>query len=29
MEDDAWYNDYLTDEYLYPYEYVPSGNYAW
>ena len=25
LKDDAWFNDY----YLYPYEYVPAGYYAW
>jgi uncharacterized membrane protein len=29
VEDDAWYSEYLTDDFLYPYEYVPSGYYAW
>jgi uncharacterized membrane protein len=29
LEDDAWFNEYLPDLYLYPYEYIPSGQYVW
>jgi hypothetical protein len=29
LEDDAWFNEYLPDVYLYPYEYIPSGYYVW
>ena len=29
LEDDAWFNDYLPDVYLYPYEYIPSGYYVY
>jgi hypothetical protein len=29
VEDDAWYSEYLTDDFLYPYEYIPSGYYVW
>jgi uncharacterized membrane protein len=29
LEDDSWFNEYLPDVYLYPYEYIPSGYYGW
>ena len=29
LEDDAWFDEYLPDVYLYPYEYIPSGYYVW
>lgn len=28
LEDDAWYDAYLPDIYLYPYEYIPPGYYV-
>ena len=29
LEDDAWFNEYYPDVYLYPYEYIPPGYYVW
>jgi uncharacterized membrane protein len=29
LEDDKWFDTYLPDVYLYPYEYIPTGYYVW